>query len=65
MILEIINTYGAEIIGTVLVTLFGIFGMIAKNLVPDLIKTLVTFPFTKTIDHQVRSLISSQFLRLL
>lgn len=32
MILEIINTYGAEIIGTLLVTLFGIFGMVAKNL---------------------------------
>lgn len=32
MILEIINTYGAEIIGTLLVTLFGIFGMVVKNL---------------------------------
>ena len=33
MILEIINTYGVEIIGTLLVTLFGIFGMIAKDMV--------------------------------
>lgn len=32
MILEIINTYGAEIIGTLLVALAGIFGMILKNL---------------------------------
>ena len=39
MILEIINMYGAEIIGTVLVTLFGIFGMIAKNLVAKYLDT--------------------------
>lgn len=32
MVLEIINMYGAEIIGTLLVTLFGIFGMVAKNM---------------------------------
>ena len=32
MILEIINTYGAEIIGTLLVTLFGIIGMALRNL---------------------------------
>lgn len=32
MFIEIINMYGAEILGTILVTLFGIFGMIAKNL---------------------------------
>lgn len=32
MIIEIINNYGAEIIGTLLVTLFGIFGMIAKRM---------------------------------
>lgn len=39
MILEIINTYGAEIIGTLLVTLFGIFGMVAKNLVAKYLDT--------------------------
>ena len=39
MILEIINTYGAEIIGTILVTLFGIFGMIAKNLAAKYLDT--------------------------
>ena len=32
MFLEIIKTYGAEILGTVLVALAGIFGMVAKNL---------------------------------
>ena len=32
MFIEIINMYGAEIIGTVLVALAGAFGMIAKNL---------------------------------
>ena len=39
MILEIINTYGAEIVGTLLVTLFGIFGMVAKNLVAKYLDT--------------------------
>ena len=39
MVLEIINTYGAEIIGTLLVTLFGIFGMVAKNLVAKYLDT--------------------------
>ncbi len=32
MIIEIINNYGAEILGTLLVTLFGIFGMWLRNL---------------------------------
>ena len=32
MILEIINLYGAQILGTLLVALFGILGMGAKNL---------------------------------
>ena len=39
MITEIINTYGAEIIGTVLVTLFGIFGMIFKQMVARYLDT--------------------------
>lgn len=39
MLLEIINAYGAEIIGTLLVTLFGIFGMILKNLVAKYLDT--------------------------
>ena len=39
MVLEIINLYGAEIIGTLLVTLFGIFGMVAKNLVAKYLDT--------------------------
>ena len=32
MLTEIIDLYGAKILGTLLVTLFGIFGMVAKNL---------------------------------
>ena len=32
MVLEIINLYGAEIIGTLLVALAGIFGMIMKRI---------------------------------
>jgi len=39
MILEIINTYGAEILGTLLVTLFGIFGMVARNLAAKYLDT--------------------------
>ena len=39
MITEIINTYGAEILGTVLVTLFGIFGMIFKQMVARYLDT--------------------------
>ena len=32
MFTEIIDLYGAKILGTALVTLFGIFGMVARNL---------------------------------
>ena len=32
MLVEIINMYGAEIIGTLLVAIFGILGMVAKNI---------------------------------
>lgn len=39
MITEIINLYGAEIIGTLLVTLFGIFGMIAKKMAAKYLDT--------------------------
>ena len=39
MLLEIINMYGAEIIGTVLVTLFGAFGMIFKKMVAKYLDT--------------------------
>ena len=39
MFLEIINTYGAEIIGTLLVTLFGIFGMALRNLAAGYLDT--------------------------
>ena len=39
MILEIINTYGAEIIGTLLVTIFGILGMALRNLAAKYLDT--------------------------
>ena len=39
MFVEIINMYGAEILGTLLVTLFGIFGMVAKNLAAKYLDT--------------------------
>ena len=39
MILEIINNYGAEIIGALLVAIFGSFGMIIKNLVAKYLDT--------------------------
>lgn len=39
MILEIINTYGVEIIVTLLVTLFGIFGMVAKRITERVLDT--------------------------
>ena len=39
MFAEIINLYGAEIIGTLLLALAGIFGMIAKNLVSKYLDT--------------------------
>ena len=40
MILEIINTYGAEIIGTLLVTIFGIVGMAAKRFLDTPVKQM-------------------------
>lgn len=39
MILEIINMYGAEIIGTLLVALFGAFGMVFKKMVAKYLDT--------------------------
>lgn len=39
MLLEIINTYGAQILGTLLLTLAGIFGMAAKNLAQKYLDT--------------------------
>ncbi len=41
MVLEIINTYGAEIIGTLLVALAGIFGMIMKRIAERALDTPV------------------------
>lgn len=39
MFAEIINLYGAEILGTLLLALAGIFGMIAKNLASKYLDT--------------------------
>lgn len=39
MFVEIINAYGAEIIGTILVAMAGVFGMIVKNLVAKYLDT--------------------------
>lgn len=39
MLLEIINMYGVEILGTLLLALAGIFGMIAKNLAAKYLDT--------------------------
>ena len=39
MILEIINTYGVEIVGTLLVTIFGILGMALRNLAAKYLDT--------------------------
>ena len=41
MVLEIINLYGAEIIGTLLVALAGIFGMIMKRIAERALDTPV------------------------
>ena len=39
MLLEAINMYGAEIIGGLLVVLFGIFGMVAKRIAERVLDT--------------------------
>jgi len=39
MILEMINTYAVQLFGTLLVALFGIFGMAAKNLAAKYLDT--------------------------
>lgn len=41
MVLEIINLYGAEIIGTLLVAIAGIFGMIMKRIAERALETPV------------------------
>lgn len=47
MILEIINMYGAEIIGTLLVALAGIFGMVLKRLAEKVLDTPVKMQLAK------------------
>ena len=47
MILEIINLYGAEVIGTLLVALFGIFGMVLKRIAEKVLDTPVKMQLAK------------------
>lgn len=47
MILEIINMYGAEIIGTLLVALAGVFGMIMKRIAEKVLDTPVKMQLAK------------------
>lgn len=47
MILEIINMYGAEIIGTLLVALAGIFGMAMKRIAEKVLDTPVKMQLAK------------------
>lgn len=49
MILEIINMYGAEIIGVLLVVLFGIFGMVAKRIAERVLDTPVKQQLAKLV----------------
>ena len=49
MFLETINTYGAEILGTMLVALAGIFGMVAKNLAVKFLDTDAKRTLAKTV----------------
>ena len=39
MLLEIINLYGAQIIGTLLVAIFGVFGMLIKQMAATYLDT--------------------------
>ena len=39
MLTEIVNLYGAQILGTVLLALFGIFGMLAKSMAERFLDT--------------------------
>ena len=47
MIREIINMYGAEIIGTLLVALAGIFGMVLKRIAEKVLDTPVKMQLAK------------------
>ena len=47
MILEIINMYGAKIIGALLVALAGIFGMVLKRLAEKVLDTPVKMQLAK------------------
>lgn len=49
MVLEIINMYGVQIIGGLLVVLFGIFGMVAKRIAEKVLDTPVKQQLAKLV----------------
>lgn len=53
MILEIINTYGAEIIGTILVALAGVLAMAIKTLATKYVNTKVKRDIAHTVVQAV------------
>ena len=53
MFVEIINMYGAKILGALLLTLAGIFGMAAKNLVAKYLDTDTKRTLAKVVVHSV------------
>ena len=56
MFLEIINTYGAEIIGAILTALAGVVGMALKNLATKYINTQVKREIARTVVQGVEQL---------
>lgn len=53
MILEIVNTYGAEIIGTILTALAGVVALAIKNLATKYINTKVKRDIARTVVQAV------------
>ena len=49
MFLEIVNTYAPQLLGSLLVTLFGIFGMALKNLLAGYLDTDTKRTLAKTV----------------
>ena len=56
MILEIIHMYGGEILGTVLVCLFGVFGMMAKRILDTPLKVQLAKIAVQFVEQTCRTL---------
>lgn len=56
IILEIVNTYGAEIIGTILTALAGVVGLALKNLAAKYINTEVKRSIARTVVQGVEQI---------